>query len=179
LIDRIRQVDPEYVFNGARASDGPLWALVSERPVHLLDPKFKTWMDLLVAAADLTAEDARKDGGFAGYIWGRVNTVRIRHPFSAAMPMLGPLLDMRTEELPGDSNMPRVQGPTFGASERFAVSPGREKDGYLHMPTGQSGHPLSPHYRDANPAWVTGAATPFLPGPTVHTLTLRAAAAGK
>jgi penicillin G amidase len=99
--------------------------------------------------------------------------VRIRHPFSAVVPVLGPLLDMPTDELPGDANMPRVQGPAFGASERFAVSPGREKDGYFHMPTGQSGHPLSPHYRDSNPAWVAGAPTPFLPGPVVHTLTLR------
>jgi penicillin amidase len=81
---------------------------------------------------------------------------------------------MPVEELPGDSNMPRVQGQTSGASERFAVSPGREKDGYLHMPTGQSGHPLSAHYRDQNTAWVKGEATPFLPGPAVHTLTLRA-----
>jgi len=145
LIERIRQIDPEYPFNGARAYEGPLWALVSERPMHRLDPKFKTWPDLLVAAADLVVEDARKAGGLASYTWGRVNTVRIRHPFSTAMPMLAPLLDMSTEELPGDSNMPRVQGPTAGASERFAVSPGREKDGYFHMPTGQSGHPLSAH----------------------------------
>jgi penicillin amidase len=173
LLERIRQVEPEYAFIGARANEGWLWALVSERPMHLLDPKFKTWADLLVAAADLTAENARKAGGFESYIWGRVNTVRIRHPFSASVPMLAPLLDMPTEALPGDSNMPRVQGATFGASERFAVSPGREKDGYFHMPTGQSGHPLSPHYRDANAAWVSGAATPFLPGQTVHTLTLR------
>ena len=69
--------------------------------------------------------------------------------------------------------MPRVQGPAFGASERFAVSPGREREGYFHMPTGQSGHPLSEHYQDANAAWASGAATPFLPGPAVHTLTLR------
>jgi penicillin amidase len=143
--------------------------------MHLLDPKFRTWTDLFVRAADLTAEDAQKAEGIAGYTWGKANTVRIRHPFSAAMPMLAPLLDMSAQELPGDSNMPRVQGPTSGASERFAVSPGREKGGYLHMPTGQSGHPLSPHYRDANEAWATGTATPFLPGPTVHTLTLRPA----
>jgi len=139
--------------------------------------EFQTWTDLFLAAADRTAEDAQKAGGIATYVWGRANTVRIRHPLSVAVPMLGPFLDMSTEELPGDSNMPRVQGPTFGASERFAVSPGREKDGYFHMPTGQSGHLLSPHYRDANPAWVTGAATPFLPGSTVHTLTLRPAGA--
>ena len=87
--------------------------------------------------------------------------------------MLGFFLDMPSAQLPGDSNMPRVQGTTFGASERFAVSPGREQDGYFHMPTGQSGHLLSPHYRDAQAAWAKGEATSFLPGPTLHTLTLR------
>jgi penicillin amidase len=175
LLERIRQVDSAYPTTVGRGSEGPLWALVSQRPLHLLDPKFETWPDLFLAAADRTAEDAQKAGAIAAYSWGRANTVRIRHPFSATVPMLGPFLDMPAEELPGDSNMPRVQGPTFGASERFAVSPGREKDGYLHMPTGQSGHPLSPHYRDAEAAWVNGVATPFLPGATVHTLTLRPA----
>jgi penicillin amidase len=173
LVERVRQIDAAYSPTTARSGEGPLWALVSERPLHLLDPKFRTWADLFIAAADRVAEDAQKAGGIATYTWGRANTVRIRHPLSTAVPLLGPLLDMSIEELPGDSNMPRVQGPTFGASERFAVSPGREQEGYLHMPTGQSGHPLSPHYRDANPAWVNGAPTPFLPGPAVHTLTLR------
>ena len=31
----------------------------------------------------------------------------------------------------------------------MAVSPGHEEQGYFHMPCGQSGHPLSPHYADA------------------------------
>ena len=173
LTERIRKVDADYNPTAGRGSEGPLWALVSERPAHLLDPKFATWMDLFVAAADRTAEDAKKAGGIATYSWGRANTVRIRHPFSVAIPMLGFFLDMPSAQLPGDSNMPRVQGTTFGASERFAVSPGREQDGYFHMPTGQSGHLLSPHYRDAQAAWVNGEATPFLPGATVHTLILR------
>ena len=173
LIARIQKVDPEYSFASLRVNEGPLWALVSQRPLNLLDPKFKAWSDLFAAAADRTAGEARKTGSIATYLWGKLNTVRIRHPFSAVVPALGPLLDMPSVELPGDSNMPRVQGPAFGASERFAVSPGREQDGYFHMPTGQSGHPLSPHYRDSNLAWVDGVPTPFLPGPPVHTLTLR------
>ena len=173
LTERIRQVDPAYSPLAVGGSEGPLWALVSQRPLNLLDPKFKTWTNLLLAAADRVADDATKAGGIATYTWGRVNTVRIRHPLSMSVAMLGPFLDMPAEELPGDSNMPRVQGPTSGASERFAVSPGREQEGYMHMPTGQSGHPLSPHYRDANAAWAGGEATPFLPGLTVHTLTLR------
>jgi len=60
----------------------------------------------------------------------------------------------------------------FGASERFAVSPGGEATGILHMPGGQSGHPWSPFYRAGHEAWVRGEPTPFLPGPTQHTLTL-------
>ena len=39
------------------------------------------------------------------------------------------------------------------------------------MPTGQSGHPLSPHYGDA-PRVGQGEPMPFLPGPAVQTLTL-------
>ena len=179
FIERIRKVDPEYPAAIGRGGEGPLWALVTQRPVHLLDPKFKSWDELLLAAADLTADDAMKEGGIAVYTWGRANTVQIRHPLSRAVPALGWLLDLPSEQLPGDSNMPRVQGTTFGASERFAVSPGREKDGYLHMPGGQSGHFLSPHYRDGNAAWARGEPTAFLPGPTVHTLTLRAANASR
>ena len=73
--------------------------------------------------------------------------------------------------------MPRVQGRSFGASERMVVSPGREAQAIFHMPTGQSGHPLSPHYGDAHPAWMEGDATSFLPGAAVHTLTLIPASA--
>ena len=42
----------------------------------------------------------------------------------------------------------------------------------MHMPTGQSGHPLSPFYANSHDAWARGEPTPFLPGPTEHTLTL-------
>ena len=83
---------------------------------------------------------------------------------------------MPAEALPGDWSMPRVQSAAFGASERFAVSPGLEHEGYLHMPGGQSGHPLSPFYRAGHDAWVRGEPTPFLPGPAEHVLTLVRAA---
>ena len=80
---------------------------------------------------------------------------------------------MRTLELPGDRDMPRVQIDSIeGASERFAVSPGHESEGYLHLPGGQSGHPLSPFYRAGFMEWARGEALPLLPGPAQHTLTL-------
>jgi penicillin amidase len=55
----------------------------------------------------------------------------------------------------------------------MVVSPGHEEAGIFHMPTGESGHPLSPHYGDMQASWVEGRATPFLPGRTAHTLVLQ------
>ncbi len=79
---------------------------------------------------------------------------------------------MPSVELPGDHDMPRVQDGAFGASERFAVSPGHEDEAYLELPGGQSGHPLSPYYRAGFTGWAQGQPLPFLPGATEHTLTL-------
>jgi penicillin amidase len=127
----------------------------------------------LLAAVDATVEYFRRQGADLGArTWGERNTASIRHPLFGAIPLVGRLLDMSRDQLPGDANMPRFQTPDFGASERMIVSPGHEDHGIFHMPCGQSGHPLSPFYRAGHRAWVRGEATPFLPGPTVHTLTL-------
>ena len=75
--------------------------------------------------------------------------------------------------------MPRFQSADAGASERLVVSPGREAEGFFHMPDGESGHPLSPHYRDGHQAWVSGEPLPFLPGPPVDVLTLVPAAGAR
>ncbi|MGD8441753.1 MAG: penicillin acylase family protein, partial [Holophagae bacterium] len=151
-----------------------LWRMITQRPPHLLGADAPTWEAVLLAAVDATMEFSKTEIGSDPelWTWGRRNTLRMRHPISRAVPQLAGLLDMPAVELPGDSNMPRVQSPTFGASERFAVSPGKEADGYFHMPGGQSGHPLSPHYRAGHEAWVEGRPTPFLPGDTVSVLTL-------
>jgi penicillin amidase len=104
--------------------------------------------------------------------WGERNTTRIQHPLSGAIPIIGRWIDAPHHQLPGDQDMPRVQGAGFGASERLVVSPGREQEGFFHMPGGQSGHPMSPYYLAGHEAWEKGTPTPFLPGPAEHTLRL-------
>ena len=143
--------------------------------MHLLDPRYGSWEEFLLAAAD-TAVEACGDGDLSRCTWGEVNVVRVRHPLSRAMPLLAGWLDMPAQPLPGDSHMPRVQAPAMGASQRFAVSPGRESYGYFHMPGGQSGHPMSPFYDAGHRAWVDGKPTPFLPGADKYRLTLNPAA---
>lgn len=178
LVSPCKKCEKTFSIAGLDRTEGPIWRLVSERPAHLIDPRFKDWNTLLLAAADDVIARATKDGApLSDFAWGRFNTTRIHHPLSAAVPALSRWLDMPAHELAGDSdNMPRIQAPAMGASERMTVSPGHESDGYMHMPCGQSGHPLSPHYADALSAWEEGKPTPFLPGPTVHTLVLKPAA---
>jgi penicillin amidase len=169
-----KEVDEHFDFFRLPLYEGPLWQLVTERPSHLLAPRFTDWDEQLLAAVDDTIDYFETDGAvLAERSWGERNTARIRHPFSRALPLLSRWLDMPATPLPGDSHMPRFQSSDEGASERLAVSPGREAEGYFHMPAGQSGHPLSPHYKDSHQAWERGEPTPFLPGATMHTLTLR------
>jgi len=154
--------------------EGPLWRLVTTRPQHLLSKNYSDWAEFLRAQLDATiTELSLPCPQLARCTWGARNVVHIRHPLSRALPWLASFLDMPTLELPGDHDMPRVQDyAASGASERFAVSPGHESEGYLHIPGGQSGHPLSPYYRAGFDAWARGTPLPFLPGPTQHALTL-------
>jgi penicillin amidase len=151
--------------------EGPLWRLVTERPTHLLDPRYGSWDELFLdAAEELVRSDA--NSSLETYSWGARNSVLLRHPLSRSLPVLGSWLDVPVGPLPGDSNMPRIQDVDFGASERFVVSPGHEKEGIFQMPGGQSGHFSSPFYKAGNDAWVEGRPSAFLPGPTKHNLTL-------
>ncbi|MDQ2696620.1 MAG: penicillin acylase family protein, partial [Pseudomonadota bacterium] len=167
-----RAADPWFDYGWINQSEGPLWQLASRQPPHLLNSRYPDWQAQFLAAVDTTLDDIAGDGDVAAHPWGERNTLRMVHPFSLFIPALGRFLDMPAQPLPGDVNMPRVQTPTHGASQRLVVAPGREAQGILHMPGGQSGHPLSPHYRDGHDAWVRGEATPFLPGPAVNVLRL-------
>jgi penicillin amidase len=174
LLAECNQADPRFDFSIERKREGPLWALMTERPLHMLDPAYATWDAFLVAAVDAVIADAETTFGpdLTQRTWGELNRTRYRHPLSAALPWLGRWLDMPEAPTPGDLYTPRMAYGTDSASERFVVSPGHEAEGLMHMPTGQSGHPFSPHYADSHPAWVSGEPTPFLPGPPVHLLTL-------
>ena len=148
--------------------------LLARQPPHLLPPGYADWNELLRRCAERAGSRlAALPGGLARRTWGEANATHIVHPLSRSLPGLRWLLDMPRRELPGDANLPRVQAPDFGASERFAVEPGHEEYGYFHMPAGQSDHPLSPFHGAGDADWAAGKATPVLPGATKYTLTLQ------
>jgi penicillin amidase len=174
VLSECYEADPSFDYTTVRRRDAAIFTLVTAQPLHLLDPRYATWNDLLLESIDATIERAMRDrsGSLRDRTWSEFNDVEYRHPLSAGVPLIGRWLDMPHIDLPGDLYTPRVHWGAIAASERMVVSPGREADGIMHMPTGQSGHPLSPFYANSHTAWAAGEPTPFLPGPTTYTLTL-------
>ena len=149
-----------------------VWRLLKEKPMHLLAPEYANHESLLLEAADAVPEAL--GSSWDTKTWGEANTSSIRHPLLRGMPAwLSAWADMPSHPQAGDNDMPRVARPAFGASERFAVSPGHEKEGTFHMPGGQSENPRSPYFRAGHQAWAQGTPQPFLPGLTKHTLLLQ------
>ena len=169
---------PDSQFSPAGQFEAPLWQLVTQRPLHLLDPRREDWDAALLASIDVALQELQQEcESLQRCTWGAQNTLAMRHPLSQALPLVSRWLDMPAVPLSGDSSMPRVQGPAFGASERMVVSPGHEAEGLFQMPGGPVDHPLSPFYAAGHEGWARGTPRPLLPGAALHTIKLLPAVA--
>ena len=147
------------------------WTAITSRAEHLLPQPFTSWDDFLAAQlASVHDELLKQNTTLAEATWGKRNESNFRHPFTRAMPFLSRWLDMPKAPQAGDNHMPMVASPTFGASQRMVVSPGREEHGIFVMPGGQSGHPLSPFYGSGHSDWLGGKPGSLLAGQAIHTL---------
>ncbi len=172
LLNEGFDLDELWLFN--RQNEGPLRILRDQAPSHWLPLGVASWNDWSLDMLDTTlAQLKEKHGSVAAARWGLENRLRMRHPLAAALPeFLQSYLNMPADELNGDSDMPLAQHPGAGQSMRFIVAPGHEEEGYLTMPAGQSGHPMSPYYRSSHEDWLAYRNTPLLPGEAESTLIL-------
>ncbi|WP_218418627.1 penicillin acylase family protein [Alteromonas lipotrueae] len=156
-----------------RGIEPATWQLIHTQPDSWLPEGTESFDDLLVdayrrAKHALLDEHSPIEANMEDLRWGRVNALTVKHPFAAQIPFVGHKLNMDTVEGFGDTYMPAVQSSTFGASERFFVSPGHLDDAILTLPGAQSGHPLSPFFKAGFSDYATQAATPLLPGKPIH-----------
>jgi penicillin amidase len=173
LQNDLNKADNDFAFDTLHNQiETPLWQLVNEQPENLSWLPENNWQSTFNQAFDEVIDDMTMEQPLDQATWGQQNISAIHHPLSNGVPFIGAWLNMPDIELAGDSYMPRVQGKTFGASQRMIVSPGHEASGILHMPTSQAGHPWSPYYHLGHSDWANGKASPFLPSATKYTLTL-------
>ncbi|UOA09638.1 penicillin acylase family protein [Methylobacter sp. S3L5C] len=172
-----RQADKNFSY-GWSYIDTPLQALLNEKPLHALPDAahYPNWDSFILSQLQRSIKHLQAQHPGVALMelnWGSINKVKNMHPFSKALPILGSLLDMPSEALPGCVFCVRSGGPGFGASERLVVAPGHFDDAILHMPGGQSGQPLSPYYRDQQDFWLKGLSMPLTAGKPEHRLLLQ------
>lgn len=150
------------------------WEMIQQQRTDTLPAGMQSWRALLQQAVLQSKQKLETDyGSLAAANWGAINTSGIAHPLASAVPVLGDWLNMPAMPMNGDSHMPRVQNKVHGQSERMVVSPGKEAEGILVIPAGQSGHPLSPFYDADHEFWLNEQPLSFLPGEQKYLLKLQ------
>ncbi|MBE0366674.1 penicillin acylase family protein [Pseudoalteromonas aurantia] len=151
-----------------------IWQLIEKQPDSWLN-HHDSWSVLQRQAYENAKQKLSDEFGpdLENWQWGTVNALQIKHPFSKQLPILSRFLDMPIQPAFGDTFMPAVQGPSFGASQRFIAQPGMLGNAIMTMAGGQSGHPLSPFYRAGFDDYAQGKATALLPGMLTHSLTIK------
>ena len=159
-----------------RGIEPAVWQLIHSQPESWLPADIESFDELLVdayrrAKHKLLDKYSPVEANMETVAWGKVNALSVKHPFADQIPLVGNMLNMQQVEGFGDTYMPAVQAPSFGASERFFVSPGHLEDAILTLPGGQSGHPLSEFYASGFNDYATHAATPLLPNEPIYSRT--------
>ncbi len=141
------------------------------------DPQSKWWDDILTIEKKETRDDvfltAAEDaeiylqnewGGESSRNWDRVHTARFRHPLGDAMLPFRWLFNRGPVPVQGDGTT--VMRVSFNRPTRFDAweypswrqlfDVGQWDDSRVILPSGQSGHPMSPNYFDQSDLWRQG-----------------------
>ncbi|MEM0954692.1 MAG: penicillin acylase family protein [Pseudomonadota bacterium] len=121
--------------------------------------------DILAASLrDAIASLEQSQGGVGDWRLDRAQSVTLEHELSKAVPLLSPLLASKKQ--PWGGSPATVGRASYSYRKPFTVTKGATVRAVGEMtspprfktviPGGQSGHPLSPHYLDQFPAWLSG-----------------------
>jgi penicillin amidase len=122
----------------------------------------------------------------AGWAWGRLRSVTLRHPVGN-QPILADAFNIGPIPMGGDATTPMqaasgplhpLDNPGYLANTRAVIDLGDPEGSHWSLAGGQSGNPMSPHYRDLFELWRRGDGAPIawsedaVAAATVATLTL-------
>lgn len=153
---------------------------------NVATPARETCADQLESSlSDTLASLNEEFGPPEAWRWGDAHAVRLEHPVFSRIPVLADLTTLWAEMDGSEETVNRGGFSGRGDSwrQRLARVHGAglravydlenlDSSGFV-IAAGQSGHPLSPHYRDFMADWTTGALRPIVAsGPEARILTL-------
>ncbi|MGI8772421.1 MAG: penicillin acylase family protein [Acidobacteriaceae bacterium] len=151
--------------------------LITNASPQWLPSGYPSWNDLLAAAVDQGLTDLHANADLKGLEYGDVHTIGLSHPLFGRLPFFG---FTAVGPLPqsGDTTTVKQVGSDFGPSQRFTMDWSDPDRSTENVVLGQSGDPLSAHYKDQWHDWYNGTtfALPFsedaVRAATAHTLQL-------
>jgi penicillin G amidase len=158
-----------------------LQKVLTERPAKWLPSAYKSYDELLAAAADRAVEkltEQTKSQNPADWPWKRFNSLQMFHPIGRT-GVLKFLLSITDKPQSGTGYSVRAAGTRHGPSERFVANPANWDNSILLITSGESGQLGSSHYTDQFSYWYEGKAIvlPFSDAAETasrkHTLTLK------
>src|SRR5205085_1740410 len=113
--------------------------------------------DRFVYAVDHAKNDSeRAPRDLKNWHWGDQLPVQVQHPLFASIPVLSRFSGTGSHPQSGSGSTVKQVGSDFGPSERLTVDFSNLDQSTLNIVIGQSGHLLSPHYKDQFAAWYRG-----------------------
>jgi penicillin amidase len=131
---------------------------LTDRPSKWLPPAFKSYDELLAAAADRAVaklEEVSKSARATDWNWSHFNSLDMKHPIGQ-QGALKWLFSITGEPQAGTVYSVRAATKTHGPAMRFVANPANWDQSILLLPAGQSGQLGSSHYSDQFSYWYEG-----------------------
>ena len=136
---------------------GPaLETIITHKLPRWLPQSYASYDDVLVAAVQKTVDSDKAPKDLKTWQWGHQLPVEVQHPLFGSIPGLSRFSGTGSHLQSGSGSTVKQVGTDFGPSERLTVDFSNLDQSTLNIVIGQSGHLLSPHYKDQFPAWYGG-----------------------
>jgi penicillin G amidase len=135
--------------------------MITHRPSRWLPKGYSSYDDVLVAAVETTVDSGRAPKDLRRWHWGKQFPVEVQHPVFASLPLLKYFSGTGSHWQSGSGSTVKQVGSDFGPSERLTVDLSNFDRSTLNIVIGESGHLLSPHYKDQFAAWYNDSSFQF------------------
>jgi penicillin G amidase len=135
-----------------------LQKILTDRPAKWLPAAYKSYDELLAAAADLAMGSLAKQSKserIEDWTWSHFNSLDMMHPIGHD-GLLRTFLSITGKPQSGTLYSVRAATKTHGPAMRFVGNPGNWDQSILLIPSGESGQPGSGHYSDQFSYWYEG-----------------------
>ena len=136
-------------------------SLLRDRPVGWAPGNdWNAWILTNLGAA-LEQGRLRQGSPLSNWRWGRLLEWKIMHPVGKQLPFVDRFFDIGPVEMSGAGTTVKQTTTTLGPSERMVVDLGDLDKSVQNLPTGESGHVASSHYKDEWLAYYAGHSFPM------------------